>query len=254
MVNIVMKSIICGTARNIESFWESTKNSLELLIDALDDYILVIIESNSSDSTLQCLQKWSLNDSRKHIISLGHLSENSRTKRIAYCRNSYMEFLEVNKYFDNFEYMIVVDLDDAIKIEKNIKTQLDSCFDKNDWDAIASNRRGRYYDVWALRSKELGCTFDCWEMIDKPTQFYNGKYLLTRHDRINEFVRRFQKIITEWTVCESAFGGMVLYKTKKIRNRKYDGSTTCEHVSFNNGLVILLNPSLISGGECGEHL
>lgn len=249
-----MKSIVCGTARNIEHCWKSTQRSLELLISALDDYVLVIVESNSNDRTVSILQEWSSIDSRRHLISLGNLSEPVRTKRIGDCRNAYMQFLRDNQYFNQFEFMIALDLDNALQLEDNIKHQLETCFLRDDWDAIASNRRGRYYDIWALRSKELGCIFDCWEMIEKQIQFYNGKYLPTPYSRIHEFVKRFQNVISNWVVCESAFGGMVIYKTEKIRNRTYDGSKTCEHVSFNGGLRILINPDLISGGECLEHL
>lgn len=249
-----MKSIICGTARNIEHCWKSTQRSLELLISALDDYILVIVESNSNDRTVSILQEWCSTDYRRHVISLGILSEPIRTKRISYCRNTYMAFLRDNHYFDKFNFMIAIDLDNALQLEDGIKYQMETCFLRDDWDAIASNRKGRYYDIWALRSKELGCTFDCWEMVDKQIQFYNGKYLLNTSDRINEFVKRFQRVISNWVACESAFGSMVLYKTEKIRNRIYDGSKTCEHVSFNTGLRMLINPEFISGGECLEHL
>jgi glycosyltransferase involved in cell wall biosynthesis len=249
-----MRSIISGTARNIEHCWNSTQRSLESLISALDDYVIVIIESNSTDNTISLLKEWCLQDSRRIIISLGNLTEQSRTKRIAYCRNSYMNFLRTQKYFEIFEFMIVIDLDNALQIEDDIKGQLESSFSRDDWDAIASNRRGRYYDVWALRSKELGCNFDCWEMIDKQIQFHNGQLLLTRRDRIQMFVKRFQQTIDSWISCESAFGGMVIYRTSKVKDRIYDGSITCEHVSFNNGLRMLINPALMSGGECIEHL
>ena len=101
-------------------------------------------------------------------------------------------------------------------------------------------RRSKYYDIWALRSEELGITFDCWEMV-------NSKQM-TVHDA----VARFQKIIPTdhpWIKVESAFGGMALCNSKSIQHRIYDGDKGCEHVPFFKGLCMYINPKLISGSN-----
>lgn len=239
--------LITGTARNIETYWTKTKIHLQKIFDSVDEYECVIVESNSNDNTLKLLQAWASEDSRRNVISLGYLSETSRTKRIATCRNEYL------KYVSSHEYMLVVDLDDALNIDSKFKEQLASCFKRTDWDAIASNRRGPYYDIWALRSVELGISFDCWEMVQKhrtiltPTGFKNP---------VQHFVYDYQKVIPEnskWIECQSAFGCMALYKTAAIKGRSYNGDT-CEHVSFHKGLKMFINPEFISGGNCNEHL
>ena len=162
-----------------------------------------------------------------------------RTKRIAHCRNAYMDFFESRGLFDSHDYMLVVDLDTSLAIEDDFKSQLDSCFVRDDWDAVASNRRSRYYDIWALRSEQIGCTFDCWEMVNK-------------FGDVHKYIRRFQTTICPklaWIPCASAFGCMALYKTKAVRGKRYNGDQTCEHVSFHEGLRIFINPGFISGGE-----
>jgi hypothetical protein len=134
--------------------------------------------------------------------------------------------------------MLVVDLDSSLDIEPTFKEQLDSCFLREDWDGIGSNRRGRYYDIWALRSSVLGCTFDCWDMVNKSIGIHGGKLILSYPEKIQAFVRRFQTVLAPngaWIPCESAFGCMALYKVKSVRNRRYNGDTTCEHVSFHSG-------------------
>lgn len=250
-----MRLLVAGTARDIESSWESTRESLERIFSAVDDYVCVVVESNSSDKTLEKLHQWS--NEKRHVVSLGHLNEPSRTKRIAMARNTYMNWFETHGYFDTFDYLLIVDLDSSLSIEPSFQSQLHSCMNRDDWDGIGSNRRGRYYDIWALRSAALGCTFDCWDMVSRPlVGVHNGSLILSYGDKVNLFVRRFQTQLLPygpWIPCESAFGCMALYKVKSVRNRRYNGDTTCEHVSFHSGLRMFINPEFISGGECFEH-
>jgi len=246
--------IITGCARNISQFWNNTEKSLQIIFNSLPDYRCFIIESNSQDNTLVLLQNWAAKDSRRTVVSLGWLTEPSRPRRIAICRNKYMELAE--PYFSQFSEMIMVDLDDALNIEHNFKEQLATCFTRTDWDALGSNRRGKYYDIWALRSKVLGITYDCWEM---AAQHKTG--LILTHDGFRytdqrqKYVYDHQKVYPEtmpWILVESAFGGLAIYKTSSIKGRRYIGET-CEHVSFNQGLRMYINPRLISGGESLEH-
>lgn len=238
-----MKFLVAGTCRNISSFWGTVQLSLEKIFSVLDSYDMVIVESNSSDNTLELLRNWSIGKENVKVISMGNL-EGSRTQRIGRCRNEYL------KYITDHEYLLVVDLDDILKIQDGFQEQLSSCFSRNDWDCVASNRSGRYYDIWALRCKQLGVTFDCWEVANR-----NAKTIMTSQgfkkipDRKN-YVDKFMTIIPQnsgWIHCTSAFCGMALYKTSAIKSKKYDGNKTCEHVEFNKGLRMFINPKFISG-------
>lgn len=235
--------IIAGCARNISQFWDNTRKSLQTIFDSLPDYICFIIESNSEDNTLELLTRWASEDSRRFVISLGQLQESSRPRRIAICRNKYMELAE--PYFCEFKNMLMVDLDDALGIEPNFKEQLETCFLREDWHALGSNRRGKYYDIWALRSKVLGIEYDCWEMVEKN----RARLFLNRGGLQYKYVYSHQRVYPEtleWIPVESAFGGLAIYKTSAIKGRRYIGQT-CEHVSFNQGLKMFINPRLISG-------
>jgi glycosyltransferase involved in cell wall biosynthesis len=244
-----MKCLVAGTGRNISKTWSIASQSLQRIFDSLDNYQCVLVESNSSDNSLELLTYWASKDFEKRkVFSLGNLKEPSRTKRIAQCRNFYLDYFHQEKLFDQYDYLLVVDIDNILQIESKFKQQLESCFQTSlEWDAIASNRKIVYYDIWALRSSELGCTFDCWEMAAK----YNTKYKFGIYQTgTQKYVTAFMKHIpknSKWIKCQSAFGGMALYKTASIKTKKYNGDKTCEHIAFHEGLKMYINPEFISG-------
>ena len=237
-----MKFLVAGTARNIIKTWDIAKVSLSRIFETIENYTCVIVESNSDDTSLEVLQNWASEDSRRTVISLGNL-EGLRTQRIARCRNEYLQ------YITDHDYLLVVDLDDILRIQDTFKEQLQSCFTRNDWDCIGSNRLGKYYDLWALRCEKLGVIDD---ILSKNTpRFIKGRFrILTHEEYFSRYVTPLRKNIpidSEWIYCTSAFGGMVLYKTSAIQGHIYNGDTTCEHISFNEGLRIFINPKFISG-------
>jgi len=268
-----MKLLIAGTCRDIEKYWENTKKSLDIIFNSVEDYICVLVESNSSDNTLNCINNWAKQDINKRIIiSLGKLDEYiySRTMRIAKGRNTYMQYFRDNNFFDNndnnndnnYEYMLVVDLDDMLNIESNFKEQLDSCFKIKDWDAMSSNRNDKYYDIWALRSNSeiLFCDFDCNNNDNSRISIsfcrYSGRKIVNiipENERKKEYKKNPEILWKNiprnygFIECTSAFGGMTLYKIKMIKDKVYDGDKTCEHISFHEGLKMYINSGFISG-------
>jgi hypothetical protein len=258
-----MNVIIAGAARDIEKYWENTKKSLDIIIKSVDNYLCIIVESNSTDNSLQCLNNWANNDSKKVIISLGKQDLFIRTQRIAEARNTYMNYINNNKLYNTYDYLLVVDLDDVLNIEDNFKEQLNSCFKITDWDAMASNRNDKYYDIWALRSKSeiLNCDFDC---INIKYHIIRIKAPHTKHTLVLKRVRieepNVQRYLdnpdilhkniprsTGFIPCTSAFGGMVLYKLNSIKDKLYDGNITCEHLSFHKDIKMFINSEFISG-------
>jgi len=237
-----MKFLVAGTARNITKTWDIAKLSLSRIFETIENYTCVIVESNSDDTSFQVLKNWASEDSRRTVISLGNL-EGSRTQRIARCRNEYL------KYITDHDYLLVVDLDNVLRIQDTFKEQLESCFLRNDWDAVASNRLDKYYDIWALRSQTLGIMDDIFTR--RRTGYIGGK---VRNFNYREYYAYYVEplkknipITSDWISCTSAFGGMALYKTSAIRGHSYDGNITCEHISFNQGLRMFINPNFISG-------
>jgi hypothetical protein len=115
--------------------------------------------------------------------------------------------------------MIVVDLDNVFS-EPISDTLFDNCFHSNiDWNGVFANQSGRYYDIWALRNKDID--FDC---------LYEKR------------IQEFQRIIPangELLPVRSAFGGLGVYKVSCLEaGMCYDGvnyttSEQCEHLSLN---------------------
>lgn len=260
-----MKLLIAGTARDIEKYWHTTRQSLDAIFNSDSDYKCVIVESNSRDNTLSVLNKWAKDDSRRVIISLGYLNESIRTKRIAQARNTYLKYFRDNNLFISYDYLLVLDLDDIIQIDNTFKDQLNTCLNcpDQDWEAIASNRKDKYYDIWALRSDSeiLNCDFDCINImydhirrIRCPhTNTIKTQKIISENNKVIEFIKdptRLCKNIptsTGFIPCTSAFGGMALYKTKAIKDKTYNGDETCEHISFHKGLKMYINSEFISG-------
>jgi len=258
-----MKVIIAGAARDIEKYWENTKVSLDIIFKSVEDYFCIIVESNSSDNTLKCLNNWANNDPKKVIISLGKQESPIRTQRIAAARNTYMNYINNNKLCDKYDYLLVVDLDDVLNIESNFKEQLNSCFKITDWDAMASNRKDKYYDIWALRSESeiLFCDFDCINInynIIRIKSPHTKNTIIIKKVRVDEpNVKRYlddPSILIKniprdygFIPCTSAFCGMALYKLNSIKNKLYNGDITCEHLAFHKDLKMFINSEFISG-------
>jgi len=243
--------LIVGTARNIEAAWPSTQRSLNIIFNSVESYHCIIIESNSSDNTLKLLREWE-SPPRRVVVSLGKLDIEDRVSRLVKCRNEYMFY--VDYYKEQHDHTLIIDLDDSLNICSNFKEQLRTCFTRLDWDAVASNRWGVYYDIWALRCEKLGISFDCWTEFKKERKKSKPGLCITdrvfRANSLDKFIGKYQQNIpptSNWIPCASAFGCMALYKTKAIVGKIYDNSEGCEHVSFNRGLRMFINPRFISG-------
>lgn len=223
-------AFIACTARDVETSF--AKESLEIILAAFDDYSFLVVESNSTDATLKTLQRFcNIDPVRRRMISLSPDGcEMTRTQRIARARNVYVDAFKAS----GFPLLVVVDVDGALDVDMNFSDQLQSCLKRDDWDYIASNRRGPYYDTWALRSELLGVTFDACEEYDM------GRMTMNDYP-FNMTIEPSR----EWIPCESAFGCLALYRRTP---NLYNGDTTCEHVSFNVGLRGFIVPYLMSGG------
>ena len=189
-----------------------------------------------------------------------------RTPRLAYLHNFLISKIK------HTDYLITVDSDGVLK-DFNFEGLL-SCFNYpiESWDMMGANTNEKYYDVWALRNKDID--FDCWDMVYHKTQMGMNK-----NDAIKEFVSKHQKHIpsnSDLIKVNSCFGGLGVYKYQSIANCFREGkklicdckryklkgnciSEVCEHVSFHQQMIkknnakLFINPRLIV--ECPiEHL
>lgn len=214
----------------------------------------LVIESDSSDDTLDELTRLQSELNNFRFISLGTLrtSMPKRTARIAHCRNRYLEELQTNPEYSGVRYLVVADLD-------GINTELTeeaffSCWRRDDWAVCTANQRAPYYDLYALRHP-----YWCPEDVIKQQQFLE-KYV-GYEDALRRSVKARMIVIPEaadWIEVDSAFGGMAIYKREAIEDASYkgldaQGNEICEHVELHKairgrGLRLFINPAFINAG------
>jgi glycosyltransferase involved in cell wall biosynthesis len=217
------------------------------------------VESDSSDRTLEELQKLKAEIPNFAFVSLGNITEifPQRTQRIAHCRNYFLEQIKSNNIYSGVDYVVVADLD-------NLNTRIDrsaveSCWSRQDWEMCAANQNGPYYDIWALRHREW-CPGDCWAQYH-----FMNKHSLNFEKNLMTSV--FSKMIrisqdSEWLEVDSAFGGFAIYRKSAFVLGEYSGTNLyggecCEHVPFNaklkeHGARLFINPRLINA-DLTEH-
>jgi hypothetical protein len=245
--------LIVGTARNIA---QHINPYMHHLMDAFSEVApvkVLIIESDSIDSTLENLRNLEQKDSRVTIKTLGKIEPliPDRVDRIRHCRNFAVSEIRHNAEFKYCDLIVVADLDgvnsiisrDAINLA--LSTQIP-------WDALSANQSGRYYDILALRHP-LWSPNDCFTEAKWLSQFM-GEYQSFNHS----VLARMINIPTDGPpiAVDSAFGGLCLYKRWVFDKADYNLDENaqineCEHVTFHRkigklGAQIYIHPGLIN--------
>ena len=213
------KLLILSTVRNCEKNLYFNYNTLK---KGLKNISLkwIIIESDSSDNTINILKKISKEDRNFQFFSYKNLRNKieNRIERIADCRNKYLSKI---KKIKKFNFSLIIDLDERIDLFNfnNFK----SCFQKKyKWDVCCANQLVRYYDIYSLRHR-FWSNSDCWKEVEFKNRFIKNKYL-------NIFTSVHSKMIkipesSDWIKVDSAFGGMAVYKNKILKGIKYKNKT-----------------------------
>jgi len=255
--SVTSKSIsIVGTVRNAGHVITA---DIERLVRATADFRsrnLFVVESDSSDDTVQKLAELTKSRPEFRFESLGALSPRMplRTDRIAFCRNRcYAEVLESADHADS-DYVLVVDLD-GIGNKINRSRFLSCWAIPHDWSACCANRIGGYYDIYALRCDHW-CTEDCQVAKDNLAKLFGPEIA---ENLAIESRRLIIRTDLPPIPVDSAFGGLAVYTRQAFSDgESYEGLTpagdeVCEHVSFHRkmrekGHQIFINPRLINGG------
>jgi hypothetical protein len=245
--------LVAGVVRNCA---RSVKDEVLRIKDALSaakNTSWLLIESDSTDSTLSALAELKSGISDFDYISLGTLRDKMRlrTERIAYCRNAYINEMRSNNKYQDVDYVVVADFDGMNS--DLTAASIASCWERGDWDVCAANQKGPYYDLWALRHNEWSPN-DCFEQY----RFYlNMKQAAFKAYYASVYARMISvPLDADWIEVDSAFGGLAIYKKAAMDPAEYtgltvDGKEVCEHVSFHGklrqqGYRIFINPRLIN--------
>lgn len=245
--------VIASIARNIGGTFSK---DYDRVLKAFSEFTIInwiIVESNSTDNSLEVLKSYSNLNTKILYASLrsDKVKQNTRTMDLATARNKYLEMFNEIRSVIEIDYLVVYDLNNLNN--KLNKEAVQSCWIQNNWAAVLANQKGPYYDVWALRHKFWN-DFDCWERYENLLKIYR-KPSLALWDAVYSRMIKIPKN-WDWIKVESAFGGIGIYRTTYLDNCKYEGTSTigeqvCEHVSFNSGIInnggsIYINPKFIN--------
>lgn len=254
---MIKNALICATVRDVEETIFKEVSDLDMIFSkSFDSYEYCVVESDSSDSTIDQLDKLKKNIPNFNFLSLGNLANKipSRTERIAYCRNKYLDvLLNLTKSGNRIDYVVVVDLDcinNKIQLTEFVRA-LNVISSNFNIGGVFPNQLGPYYDVYALRHPYWNA-FNSSEV----QKFYEKSL---KQDVF--FAHLYSVLIKMVTIpvdtgnieVESAFGGMAIYNANDVLKSKYDGKIECEHVAFNKGIrntgkKLFILPFLINSG------
>ena len=244
--------VVVGCVRNGA---RTLRRALETLARATEGFANVqflVIESDSTDSTLAELARLREQSEHFQFISLGALAERipARTERIAHCRNRYLEELRNNPRYASADYVMVADLDG---VNSDLRREaVATCWSKDvPWDVVTANQRDAYYDIWALRHADW-CPVDCHSQYARLREIFERPRALAIaiHSRMVRLSPR-----AAWIEVDSAFGGLAIYRREALLAGNYSGvqagESVCEHVPLHaqlraQGFRIFINPALIN--------
>lgn len=244
---------VVGVIRNGARFLAAQLRQLRTATAGLPQVQVLLVESDSTDDTLQVLARAQQDWPALRFISAGSLRERmpKRTVRIAHCRNLYLDELAGNALYAGVSHVVVADLD---RVCRDIDARaLASCWASPlPWDACFANQSDWYYDVWALRHP-VWCPGDAWQDHARLLS------LLGEPEATNLAIFARQVHIPPerpWIAVDSAFGGLGVYRRDALLRARYQGlddagAEVCEHVTLHAqmraaGAQLYINPALIN--------
>jgi glycosyltransferase involved in cell wall biosynthesis len=271
------KVVFAGAVQNCAEHLNSVLQNIDNISELFSEAGYIFIENDSTDATRQILEEWGSNKSNFQLINFDGLKKiQARTVRLEIARNAYIEALKYHGQFKDFDYFIVLDMDEAgsYPIDKQaVLNALKFLSASPNRAAAFANQIGTYYDMWALRH-ETRCPGDVWEeALNYASQNKcsdDVAYAETLAKKIFSIAE-----VEEPIQVNSAFGGMGIYKMKYVLNNPnpYLGSKTkiislgdggagyvkwqtCEHVHFHAGIksqdgVMYILPAMINGANAG---
>jgi glycosyltransferase involved in cell wall biosynthesis len=248
-------------------------HNVEALGSLFGETACVFVENDSTDATKQILSQWGKTRPNFNLVCLDGLAGvEARTVRLEIARNAYLEYIRSDERLRAFDYLIVLDFDEALSnpVELDeVEKSLDLLRGQGDCAAVFANQTGTYHDMWALRHANL-CPGDAWEEV------FERSYSTGCSDDVafaETYAKRLFSLPRDAAPVEvdSAFGGLGLYKMsyvrrnpnpylgQKIRVLRKDGQTNvtrvqiCEHVHFNAGLRNLGGRLFIAPGMINRY-
>jgi hypothetical protein len=245
--------LVVGVVRNCARQIESDRRSLDEALSGAGSVRWLVVESDSSDETLDVLGSIAAREPNFEFVSLGCLRDQhpKRTARIALCRNHYAERIRVDPRYRDVDYVVVADFDEVNGLLT--RAAFESCWERQDWDMCAADQDGPYYDIWALRHPDW-MPVDCWAQARFFGRFASDEKRVLYAAIHSKMIRIPPE--SDWIEVESAFGGLAVYKRAlfdacEYRGLSSEGEECCEHVHFHAllrsaGARLFINPKLVN--------
>ena len=254
--------VICGLIRDRQAHIKRLQEQLYRITPLFADYAIVIVENDSQDRTREELIQWATNDSRVHLLGCNdtgqpcHLSlppterrflpKQSRIEKMVRLRNLYMDYIDKQQLFQQFDYVIVEDFD--LTTSTFIDGLYSSAFHFNEdstIDAICSN--GILYRELVRQWLPYESYFDPYAHKDQQNEHWS----MTYNDLWSTVFRRYgcdQDLLP----VQSCFSGRTMYRYRHVREKRYRTyldeyqQPICEHVGFHQALKnVYLNSDMI---------
>lgn len=244
--------LIAGTGRNVAATIEVEIDRLKSACRHFKSIQILVIESDSLDTTVNILTRLEKKIDGFKYISLGVLENKipSRVQRIAYCRNQIVNAVRSDPAYALVDFIAMADLDGLNTLMSDEK--IESCWDVGQaWDVVTANQLDFYYDIYALRHQH-------WSPVDCLIQQQQLEVVIGRDPSVNLAVWAKQvqlKPDNRFIEVDSAFGGFAIYKRAAFLAGSYEGVENgievCEHVPFhralrNAGYRIFINCGLVN--------
>lgn len=219
---------ICGTLNNCTVFLDKVFSNIDKIIGLFNDYKIIIAYDNMNEKSVDKLEK----KKSKYNMEMIHVLENEdifhidmRSQRISNARNEYLKYIR-NEKKDDFEYIIVMDMDDVCSGKIDIDAITYHLNHDSLWDAISFNKP-HYYDIWALSIEPY--LLSCWH-------FPYGKEIVhTMENYVSEKLHTLDKY--DLLECQSAFNGFAIYKKSKFIDCQYNWRIKNIHSYVNDDQV-----------------
>jgi len=196
--------LICGCVKNCEKYLNDVFVNIKIIQKLFDKSKIIISFDISNDYTLKKLCELKKEFDIEIIINKEQLT-NVRTINIERARNKIIN--KIYNEYGEYDYFIMIDMDDVSSKPINITILEDSLQKKEKWDGLFFSN-ANYYDFWALNFKDF--QYSCWHSnnVKKLINLMNKEF--KEECKNNEFIK-----------CQSAFGGFGIYKLEKFKNCYY---------------------------------
>ena len=267
------KIVFIGLAQSCAQHLPAALRNIDNMATLASSAAFLFLENDSTDNTKAILNAWGSNRSNFTLLNFDGLNGiGVRTVKLEILRNAYVECLRHYKNLKEYDYAILIDMDDMATWPVDTSELAKAVqFIQADPQvaAVFANQLGSYYDVWAFRHTDF-CPSDAWEEV---IDYKNAHPKISDEEAFNQtFKKRVHSFAPTMKPFEvdSAFGGLGIYRMSYILKNPnpYLGSKIkslptqdglfkvsrlmiCEHVHFNKGIKnlggkLFVWPSLIN--------